>query len=230
MPRTSHRSAAHSRSTTQPSWTPLHWLAVSTLRADLDVRIRFHVAEGEDPNAVSDQGDTPLHLAAWNGNAEALSTLLALGACPHRCNASGHLPLHQALRKKHWGLVMALTDAGSDVLRIASDGRSALAHWVDVGQGAIPSPRASPGERAWWQVLESLPATVWQMPYRTEVSLTPLWDQLPEVSLTPLWDQLPEVSPTPLWDQLPPATQARLRQVHLERAMGPATGPTRPRF
>jgi uncharacterized protein len=67
--------------------------------------------------AVSPDGWTPLHLAAFFGGAEAARTLLNTGASPgaRSTNAMQNLPLHAAAAGRHTGIAKLLIDHGAPV-------------------------------------------------------------------------------------------------------------------
>ncbi len=61
-----------------------------------------------DINAKSNSGDTPLHLAASQGHAKNIETLLRLGANPYITNVTGQTPLHLASQEGKTNAVEAL--------------------------------------------------------------------------------------------------------------------------
>jgi uncharacterized protein len=83
---------------------------------DLD-RLTELLAEAPDlVDAMSGDGFTPLHLAAFFGQADAVRLLLARGATVDR-NGTGWMtgtPLHAAASGSHAGVVRMLLDAGAD--------------------------------------------------------------------------------------------------------------------
>ena len=97
-------------------YTPLHYFVSSDNKnaAVIDVLI----ATGADPNAVTEFGDTPLHLAAtYNKHFLIIQTLLAVGSEPNARNSRENTPLHLAVRgkgNKTTAIVEALLAAGAD--------------------------------------------------------------------------------------------------------------------
>lgn len=79
-------------------------------------------------SAVSPDGWTPLHLAAFFGNEAAARLLLNKGASPaeRSTNAMENLPLHAAAAGRHPGLVQLLIEHGSPVNARQTGGWTAL--------------------------------------------------------------------------------------------------------
>ncbi len=75
--------------------------------------------------AVNDDGDGPLHLAAWQGHRAVVTLLLERGAPVDAAGAGGQTPLHYAVRHGQAKVVKALLDAGADPARRDEDGTSA---------------------------------------------------------------------------------------------------------
>ena len=78
------------------------------------------LAGGLDPDAVDDDGERALHLAAA-GNASAISALLAYGADATAVNFAGETPLDVARKQDRQELAELLVQARSDLHRQASD-------------------------------------------------------------------------------------------------------------
>ncbi|XP_059474229.1 death-associated protein kinase 1-like isoform X2 [Neocloeon triangulifer] len=76
-------------------------------------------ADLETPDWV---GDTPLHVAAYEGLLSVAQTLCAYGCKVDLPNEAGLMPLHVASRKGHTEIVRCLCLAGCDVERRNSDG------------------------------------------------------------------------------------------------------------
>ena len=66
------------------------------------------------PNLKADMGDTPLHVAAWEGYTETVAALLKDGANPNAQNEWGDTPLHVAAGKGRAAVVTALLVPGVD--------------------------------------------------------------------------------------------------------------------
>jgi uncharacterized protein len=75
------------------------------------------VVTAENVNAFSDDGFTPLGLAAYFGHREIVEDLLKAGADPNIAskNPLGVIPLHSALSGRHKEIARALVEAGTDV-------------------------------------------------------------------------------------------------------------------
>ena len=66
-------------------------------------------------DAVDNDGNTPLHKAAWHGHTEAITDLLDAGANPNAMDRLlGSIPLHVAARNGKPEAITALLDAGAD--------------------------------------------------------------------------------------------------------------------
>ncbi len=73
-------------------------------------------------------------------------------------NEKGNLPLHQAVRKKHWDIA-ALLAPSSDLAWKDTQGKDSLDHWRDVNQR--PLAKLSESELMVWKALRELPSDVW---------------------------------------------------------------------
>ncbi|HEX3299529.1 MAG TPA: ankyrin repeat domain-containing protein [Actinomycetota bacterium] len=83
---------------------------------DLDRLTELLAEDPELVDAMSGDGFTPLHLAAFFGQTDAVRLLLARGATVDR-NGTGWMtgtPLHAAASGSHAGVVRMLLDAGAD--------------------------------------------------------------------------------------------------------------------
>jgi ankyrin repeat protein len=110
------------------------------------------IAAGADPNAVNDDGYTPLHWAVYNNHEACVAALIATGADPNIVNNLRQTPLQLAVKKGHkecmkiliiriladrdltddeWGLVPPDSDIGYLLpVVMTRDGRDAAAKLV----------------------------------------------------------------------------------------------------
>jgi ankyrin repeat protein len=80
------------------------------------------IAAGADPNRPDSLGQTPLHFAVDWGDAH-VETLLAAGADPNAADVTGDTPLHWASRYASVGTVEALLRGGADPHRTNRKGQ-----------------------------------------------------------------------------------------------------------
>jgi conjugative relaxase-like TrwC/TraI family protein len=73
-------------------------------------------------NAADDDGNTPLHLACYKKNREAVVALLDAGAAVEAGNRMGITPLMDAVRAGDTDIVAVLVDRGADPFRAAKSG------------------------------------------------------------------------------------------------------------
>jgi ankyrin repeat protein len=80
-------------------------------------RVRELLDRGEDPDARTPDGFTPLHLAAFFGAPRVAALLLERGADPGATadNPMRVQPLHSAAAGRHDDIALLLIDAGADV-------------------------------------------------------------------------------------------------------------------
>ena len=67
---------------------------------------------GADPNAIGEDGSTPLIHAVWNGHLEVVRVLIESGADPSQLGKSGLSPIEMALEGSHLGIVDYLVGRG----------------------------------------------------------------------------------------------------------------------
>lgn len=75
--------------------------------------------------ATNADGDTALHLAAWQGHRAVVTLLLDRGAAVDAPGDGGRTPLHYAVREGQAKVAKVLLDAGADPYRRDADGTSA---------------------------------------------------------------------------------------------------------
>jgi len=74
-----------------------------------EVRVFLYVTEhGADVNAVNDAGNTPLHVAAYNGSISIVNFLLTHGADVNAFGAAHNAALHYAVKQNHFRVVELL--------------------------------------------------------------------------------------------------------------------------
>jgi hypothetical protein len=89
------------------------------------------IDQGADLHVKTNDGDTPLHKACYNGHAEVVKALLKKGADVHAKANDGYTPLHCACRNGHAEVVKALLEKGADVHAKDIVGWTPL-HWACV--------------------------------------------------------------------------------------------------
>ena len=89
--------------------------------------VQLLLQAGADPQAVNNEGLTPLHRGAVNGNPVVTAHLLAAGADPNALDNEDYTPLHHSAAGGASGRVIArLLAAGADPLAGSNDGRTPL--------------------------------------------------------------------------------------------------------
>jgi hypothetical protein len=76
--------------------------------------IAVFLAHGADVNAQNDEGDTPLHLAAFEGDVVSTGVLINVGAKVNIRNNRGRTPLHLTVGLDHKTATKILITAGAD--------------------------------------------------------------------------------------------------------------------
>lgn len=92
-------------------------------------RLERLLAEGFDPGTLQD-GISPLHSAAWNGQVEAARFLIEAGADVNAASTTGNTPLHLAAAKAGPEMVAFLLSVGADPVRATEKGFTALHVWA----------------------------------------------------------------------------------------------------
>ena len=101
--------------------SPIAWFT------DNPAIVQLLLRAGADPQAVDNDGVTPLHRGAWNSNPVVNAHLLTAGADPNALDNEGYTPLHHAARHGWSGRVIArLLAAGADPLAESNEGRTPL--------------------------------------------------------------------------------------------------------
>jgi ankyrin repeat protein len=108
--------------------------AVGTRRPGLIARL---VALGADPDATKGDGETPLMLAAYNGDWQTVRQLLDAGANARAVRpGTGKTALHFGVLGRSVKTVRVLLSAGVDVDAICGKGCTPLLHGVELGLAA----------------------------------------------------------------------------------------------
>ena len=95
-----------------------------------DAKILINHASGiVNVNVADEYGQTPLHLAAENGQKEVAQALVESGAEVNVANELGGTPLHYAAWNNHKEVAELLIESGAEVNVTNKDGRTPL-HWA----------------------------------------------------------------------------------------------------
>lgn len=78
------------------------------------------LAAGVDKDKTGQNGETPLHFAAWSGHAEVVKMLLEAGADKDKVDQNGGTPLLWAAENDHQEVMGMLLTAGVDKARANS--------------------------------------------------------------------------------------------------------------
>lgn len=115
-------------------YAELQLMALDCARAGLTVELNDMLAAGLPANLCSPKGDTLLMLAAYNGHAETVATLIARGANPDARNERGQTPLGGAAFKGHDDVVKLLLDHGADAKADQGFGITAVGYAMMFGR------------------------------------------------------------------------------------------------
>lgn len=77
-----------------------------------------------DVNQRGNFGNTPLHVAAVQGDVDAIELLLSAGADPNALGELGNTPLHDAVISEKLDVIAVLLRAGADPGKRNDDGRT----------------------------------------------------------------------------------------------------------
>ena len=95
---------------------------------DAEAVLDLIINQGTRVNISDSNGNTPLHLAAYQGHTETAKALLSAGAYTEARAVAGITPLHAAAHWGHTEVVFVLLTAGADVNTRDDNGLSALDH------------------------------------------------------------------------------------------------------
>nr|XP_043878566.1 ankyrin repeat and SOCS box protein 15b isoform X1 [Solea senegalensis] len=117
---------------------PLHAAAVQPLREILHVVLQVVVTSTElTLEEQTEDGETPLTLAAEAGLVENVKMLLQHGASPHSTNSRNESPLLIAVRKKSYDMALSLIMGGAFVEQVCLSKWTAIHEAAKVGCPAI---------------------------------------------------------------------------------------------
>ena len=94
--------------------TPLHTTLLRSAVQDGDTdMVKCLLENGTSIEAIDEDNNTPLHLAAWNGHTGVVELLLGKGALIEALNKNKDTPLHLAAQSGHTGVVELLLGKGA---------------------------------------------------------------------------------------------------------------------
>ncbi len=132
-------------------WTPL-FFAIECEDAGTTERIEeirtALLQHGASLNYQDENGNTPLHIAVWMNELEAIEIFIKFGAEVNRQNKEGKTPLHIAVEERAIDIVKDLIDCGADVNIECNEGRppfylAAVGCFSSDYQGNRPRDRCS---------------------------------------------------------------------------------------
>jgi len=103
-----------------------------------------HVEKGGNINIKDIFGQTPLHIAAFQGNGKLVEYLISKGADINAKDDNGWTPLHLAVKYGHRGVVEYLLSKGADV---NARTKRNIEGWKEIVAGATPLDLANLFER-----------------------------------------------------------------------------------
>jgi uncharacterized protein len=90
-------------------------------------------------NDISAFGNTPLHIAAVQGNLKAIHLLLNMGANINACGEHGYTPLHEAIEQGNFDAAKLLIQKGSSLSIPNDDGLTAVQLAEHIGTDKLKS-------------------------------------------------------------------------------------------
>jgi len=103
-----------------PGWTPLHYICSDYNKTDDPTMLKWLVDHGANMHAMSDHGNTPLHIALCGLKYNCARTLLNCGANVNAVNYSNHTPIERTYREYGQSLpdniIMLLLDYGATII------------------------------------------------------------------------------------------------------------------
>ncbi|XP_053089597.1 ankyrin repeat domain-containing protein 53 [Pangasianodon hypophthalmus] len=92
-------------------WRPLHMALSPESKPNSYCCLTYLLEHGAEPNVSTDEGLTPLHMAAAEGLRECVETLVRVGADTHARDSRGHTPLELACLWGHRVVARILKNA-----------------------------------------------------------------------------------------------------------------------
>ena len=99
--------------------------------------VRLLIDRGADTSFANEDGQTPLHEAAWNGHEAVTRLLMDRGADASVADKYWRTPLHGAAQNRHESVVRLLIDRGADASVADTSGLTPLHVAADGGHEAV---------------------------------------------------------------------------------------------